>query len=192
MGVLELLFDYIEDHTHAAELIEHRRPLALGILGFLLGALSLFIAQAASGKLWPLSFTWPSLALLSLWQVIAGFILASVLHLVLEMSGAQGRASLLFIHLGLADTAWAVAVPAALISQALFPNSRLLLTGVFLVVGIFNAFLKARAIQDSYRVTLGRAWVTLAVPYLALGAAVALAMALTAVIAFIGVVKAFS
>lgn len=191
MGALELLFDYFEDHRHAAELITQRRPVGLGILGFSVGALSLFVAEAVAGRLWPLAFGWSSLGLMLLWELTTGFILASILHLILDLGGVRGSGSALFVHLGLADAAWALAVPLALLARALAPASGLAMTAAFFSVGALTVFLKARSIQDNYGVTSARAWTTLGLPYLALAAAFALAIGLTAVIAVLQVMKAF-
>jgi hypothetical protein len=50
-----------------------------------------------------------------------------------------------------------------------------------LLVGLYNLSLKARSLQDTYQLSQGRAWITLALPYLATivasGLALALAMA---------------
>lgn len=192
MGALELLFDYFEDHRHAAEMIAQRRPVALGILGFAVGALSLFVAQAVAGKLWPLAFGWSSLGLMMLWELITGFLLAAILHMILDLGGVRGDGSALFVHLGLANAAWALAIPVALLVRLLAPHSAVLMTSVFLAVGFLTLFLKARSIQDNYNVSAARAWTTLGLPYLALAAAFAVAVGLTAVIAFLQVMKAFN
>ena len=190
MGALELLFDYFEDHRHAAELISQRRPVGLGVLGFAVGALSLFVAQAVADRLWPLAFGWSSLGLMVLWQVITGFILAAIVHLVLDLGGVRGSGSAFFVHLGLANSAWALAVPLALLARLAAPASSLAMTAAFFSVSLLTVFLKARSIQDNYAVTAGRAWATLALPYLAMAAAMALAIGLTAFVAFLQLMKA--
>jgi hypothetical protein len=191
MGALELLFDYFEDHRRAAELIAQRRPVALGILGFAVGALSLFVAQAVAGRLWPLTFGWSSLGLMLLWKLTTGFFLAAIVHLILDLGGVRGSGSTLFVHLGLASVAWALAVPLSLLARLAAPTSNLAMTAAFFAVGLLSVFLKARSIQDNYGVSGARAWTTLGLPYLALAAAFAVAIGLTAVIAFLQVMKAF-
>lgn len=191
MGVLELVFDYFEDHVQAAARIDERRPVAFGALCFAVGALSLFVAQGLAGRLFPLSFGWPSLALMVLWELLCGFLLAAVLHFLLDLGGVRGSGSGLFVHLGLANLAWALAVPLVLILKFLLPGSSLAPTAVFLGVGLLSVGFKARGIQDNYRVTSAKAWVTLSLPYLLMMAASLLALGLAAGILFVELMKAF-
>lgn len=179
MDALELLYDYFEDRVHASALIRQRRPLALGVFGALLGATSLFTAQALAGRLGILSFSWPSLALALLWQLVATFVGAALLHLFLETTGARGDAGVLMVHLGLSELAWIAAVPAILLSQTV-SASPWGPRAVFALVGLWSLTLKARGIRDEYRVGGGRAWLTLGLPYLAATAFVLLATTLLA------------
>jgi len=189
LDLLEFLYDYFEDRQHAAALIRQRRPYALGLLGALAGGASLFIADALAGRLALLSFSWPSLLIMLLWQTAFLFASTAVLHLLLDMTGARGDAGALFVHLGLSELAWLAAAPAALVLQALWPHlawpSRL----AFFVVGCWSLALKARGLRDEYGVGEGRAWLTLALPYLA-GAAFVALTGLLALVALI--VKALS
>jgi hypothetical protein len=169
---LELIFDYFEDHVRLAAHVRETRPLAVGILGFLVGGLSVFMAQALANRLHLLSFSWTSLAVVVVWKIIAGFLLAAVLHLILELQGLKGDVVGLFILFGLADLTWALAVPLVLIVKAV-SGSTWLVTAMFLVVGYASLSLKARSLQDSYKITSGKAWFTLFIPY---GASVALGM----------------
>lgn len=189
MDVLELLYDYFEDRAHATALIRQRRPFALGLLGVLVGATSLFFAQALAGRLVLLSFSWPSLLLALLWRASLVFAAAAVLHFLLDMSGARGDAGALFVHLGLSELAWTAAVPCILIAQALPSHSPWPARLAFLGVGLWSLALKARALRDEYGVGEARAWATLVMPGLALACLAALTTTL-AVAAF--VVKAFS
>lgn len=191
MSALELLFDYFEDHTQAAAHISQRRPVAFGVLCFALGALSLFVAQGLSGRLFPLSFTWPSLGLMFLWELATGFLLAAVVHLILDLGGVKGSGAGLFIQLGMANLAWTVAVPLVLVLRLLFPRSSLALTAAFFAIGLLSLTLKARGLQDNYHITSAKAWVTLGLPYLVMLVAVVLAVSLAAVVLFLQVMKAF-
>lgn len=172
MTALELIYDYYEDHVRLAHVVRERRPLALGIMGFLIGGLSVFVAQALTHRLTVLSFSWTSLAVVAVWKVVAGFMLASILHLILEMQNLKGDAVSLFILFGLADMVWALAVPLVLVLQAL-SGSSWLVTAAFIAVGFASLSLKARSLQDGYKISSGRAWFTLGLPYVG---AVALAM----------------
>jgi len=184
MDLLEFLYDYFEDRPHAASLIRQRRPYALGLLAALLGATSLFVADALAGRLALLTFSWPALLITLLWQVAALFAMTSLLHLLLDMTGARGDAGALFVHLGLSELAWLAAAPAALVLQALLPRSGLALRLAFFSVWLWSLALKARGLRDEYGVGEGRAWLTLFLPYLAAAALVALTglLALVAVV----------
>jgi hypothetical protein len=190
MDVLELLYDYFEDRAHAAALIRQRRPFALGLLGALVGGVSVFMAEALGGRLHVFSFSGPTLLLTLLWQVGMLFALTAALHLVLDMTGARGDAGALFVHLGLSQLAWLAAVPATLIARALFPRATFWPAFLaFVAVWIWSLALKARGLRDEYGVGEGRAWFTLALPYVMFAALVALWSTL-AIVAL--VMKAFS
>ena len=174
---LELIYDYFEDHVRCAAVVRERRPLAVGALGYILGGLSLFVAQALTQRLHVLSFSWFSLAVALGWKLSMGFFLVAVLHLILELQGLRGDAAALFICFGLADLAWALVVPAILVIKALSPSAWLV-SAAFLAVGFLTLSLKARSLQDAYRITTGKAWFTLSLPYLAVVAGILLAISL--------------
>ncbi len=189
MDVLEFLYDYFEDRAHAAALIRQRRPYALGVLGALLGGISLFAAEALASRLMFLSFSVPALLLVLLWQLTVLFASTAVLHLLLDMTGARGDSGALFVHLGLSELAWLAVVPAVLVVQAAFPDRAWPVRLAFAAVGLWSAALKARGMRDEYGVGEGRAWLTLGAPCVALAALLALSATL-ALVALI--VKALS
>lgn len=178
---MELVFDFFEDHLKAAAAVKSRRPLALGVLSFILGALSFFVAMGVSGRLAPLPFNWFMFALFLLWELGSGLALVAVLHLIADFEGRPGSGAELFVLFGFANLIWSLAVPLALILLAVFPNAHWPLTAAFLLVGLCNLSLKARSLQDTYQLSQGRAWITLVLPYLATvmvsGLAFTLAMA---------------
>lgn len=191
MGPLELLYDCFEDHVKAARHIEERRPLAFGVLCFALGGAGLFAAQALAERLVLLPFSWYSCALVVLWELAAGFLLTAVLHLILDMGGFRGSAAGLFVLLGVAELAWTLALPLLLLSRLAGPRSPWAATGIFLFVGLLSLSLKARGIKDNYGVSLGRAWLTLSLPYLAVAGAAVLAFSLALAGLVLELVKAF-
>lgn len=173
-SALELLYDYFEDHVRLAGVVRESQPIGLGVMGFLVGGLSLFVAQALTNRLHVLSFSWTSLIIVLLWKVTAGFLLASVIHLFLELQGLKGNAVSLFILFGLADVSWALVVPLILLARA-FSHSSLLVSVIFLAVGFLSLSLKARSLQDEYKISTGRAWFMLGLPFfLAVSAALLL------------------
>jgi hypothetical protein len=189
MDLLEFLYDYFEDRPHAAALIRQRRPYALGLFGAIFGGASLFVAEALAGRLALFSFSWPSLLLTLLWQLVFLFATTAVLHLLLDMTGARGDAGALFVHLGLAEMAWLAAAPLALIVQALAPHPLWPLRLAFFAVWTWSVALKVRGVRDEYGVGEGRAWITFLLPY----AAAASLIGLTGVLAIVAlVVKAFA
>jgi hypothetical protein len=184
MDVLELIYDYFEDRSHASALIRQRRPYALGLLGALVGGVAVFVAESLSGHPFFLSFSWPSLVLSLLWQATMLFASAALLHLLLDMTGARGDAGALFVHLGLSELAWLAAVPATLVAQAVFSSPAWPTRLIWLGAWGWALALKARALRDEYGVGEGRAWLTLGLPLVALASLVALSTTM-AVIAFI-------
>ena len=167
MDAIELVYDFFEDRPHASSLIRQRRPAALGLVAILIGAASLYTAQALAGRS-VLPFGWPGLAFSLLWHSTMVFLAAAVLHMILELGGARGDARALFVHLGLAELVWVAAVPAILICQAALPKPGIAARLVFFGVGLWSLALKARGIRDEYGVGGGRAWLTLGAPFLAL------------------------
>ena len=160
---MELIFDFFETPEQATTNLLRKKPLALGVLCLLVGALSLFVAAGFSGHL---PFGWISLSLFLLWELTAGFSLVAFIHLIAEMQGAQGSAAALFVFFGLADLVWALAVPAALLLTVLFPKTSTPLAAALLLLGLYNLSLKARSLQNTYKMTALRSWITLLLPYL--------------------------
>ncbi len=166
MNSVELLFDYFEDHVKATGAIVERKPVALGVLCFMIGGASVFVAQGLADRLTLFSFSWAACLMSLIWKVGAGFLLAAVVHSVLEMGGAAGSVSALFVLFGMADLVWALAIPLLLIARAFSSGSSWFVTVVFLAVGLYAVVLKVRGIQDAYHVTPGRAWTSISLPYI--------------------------
>lgn len=190
MNALELLFDFFEDHAKAAAAVRQRRPLALGMLCLIIGAVSFFASLCLTGRIAPMPFGWISMSLFILWELATGFMLAAVLHMICDMEGNSGSASGLFILLGMANLVWALLVPATMLLMAAFPRNHWPLTATFLLVGYFNLSLKARGLRDSYGVSLGRSWMTLILPYFAVVLISGLVFSLAMASIFIQLMKA--
>lgn len=183
MDAVEFVYDFFEDRAHASALIRQRRPAALGLIGILLGATSLYVAQSLAGRA-ILPFGWPGLALSLLWQTVLAFVATALLHLILALGGAHGDARALFVHLGLSDLAWLALVPLVLLCQAAFDKPSWSLRLVFFFVGLWSLSYKARGIRDEYGISGGRAWLTLGLPYLSC-VIVVLLMAFLATLGFL-------
>lgn len=189
MSALETIYDYFEDHAQAAHYVQETRPVLFGVFCFALGALSLFMAQAMTQRLILLPFNFPSLAFFMLWRVAAGFLMAAVLHMIMEFSGAKGSAATLFVLLGMATLIWALAIPLILISRFLWPQSHWPVTIIFAGVGLLGLSLKARGIQDTYHVGASRAWFTLLLPYFAVVVAAGIALSVAFWLAILKVMQ---
>ncbi|MBI5883336.1 MAG: hypothetical protein HZB91_09565 [Elusimicrobia bacterium] len=187
MSAAEVVFDYFEDHTRSADSVRHSRPVALGLLCFAIGGVSVFMAQAVLGKLAPFSFDLVSMVLMAIWQIAQGLAFTAMLHLVMEFEGIQGSAASLFALMGLADLVWALAVPLALVLRLVAPGSGWLATSAFILIGLLSLGYRARSIQDNYQVGAARAWITLFVPYVAL----VVAMLLVFTVAMVTMFKQF-
>lgn len=174
MSAVELLYDYFEDHTRAAEASRQSSPVAFGILCYAAGGLALFAAQSLNGRMLPLPLGLFSAGLAVLWQIGAGFLLTTALHLILEIEGVRGSAASLFVLLGLANLVWLAALPIALILKALAPGNPWLPALAFFLLGIVVLGYRARSIQYNYAVSAARAWITLLLPYMAMAFAAAL------------------
>lgn len=183
MDAVELVYDYFEDRAHASALIRQRRPVALGLLGILVGAASLYVADSLAGRV-TLPFGWPAFALALLWNSVLTFVATAVLHLILELGGARGDARALFVHLGLADLTWLAALPLVLVCQTAFSNPAWSVRLVFFFVWIWSLSYKARGIRDEYAIGGGRAWMTMLLPYLAF-VLIALLMAFLTTLGFV-------
>ncbi|OGR87799.1 MAG: hypothetical protein A3J74_02070 [Elusimicrobia bacterium RIFCSPHIGHO2_02_FULL_57_9] len=191
MGFIELIYDYFEDHVRAAGVVKERRPLAFGVLCFLIGGVSLFMAQALSQRLF-FSVSWSSCALVLLWKLSAGFLLVAVLHLILDMEGYQGSAAGLFVHFGLAELAWAMAIPMIIVARLSPGGFSWIAPLIFFFVGLLSIGLKARSLQDNYNLSAGRAWMTLSIPYLAVFLVGLLAFSLALISLIMQFVKGFN
>lgn len=185
MDAVELVYDFFEDRGHASALIRQRRPAALGLLGVLMGAASLYVAHSLAGKT-VLPFGWPGLALSLTWHTALIFVATALLHLILSLGGAHGDARALFVHLGLSELAWLAAAPLVLLCQSAFDKPSWSLRLVFFFIGLWSLSYKARGIRDEYGISGGRAWLTLGLPYLAC----VLFVLLTAFLATLGFVLA--
>ncbi|MFH2204205.1 MAG: hypothetical protein ABIJ96_13890 [Elusimicrobiota bacterium] len=168
-----VFYDFIEDPPRAAEAARRDAPLTLGIGAYLLSALSLFLAQAISGKTGLFGLTWMSISFVTVWSVGMGILQTGLVHVVAEVCGGKGRAVSLFVMLGLSELAWALVLPGVLVVQAFFPDSRWGLPVVSFFVSVICIFLKVRCIRLNYRFGSLQAWFSILFPYLAVAAACA-------------------
>jgi len=191
MDFLEFFYDYFERPQLAVELAGRRRPLGIGLLGFVFGGLSLFAARAL---LLPLpSMAFGILGILSvLITVTYGFFLTAALHLIVEMNGKSGSAAGLFTLFGMAELSWALAVPLALVGHLLRGAVPGVFPAIFFAVGLTSFYLKARSLRLNYSLSQGKAWFVLCLPYLTVLLAIMAVGALAMVLAFIGLASQLS
>ncbi|HVE14397.1 MAG TPA: hypothetical protein VNI01_13435 [Elusimicrobiota bacterium] len=166
---LRLVDDFLEEpEALAGQLRASPRPLA-AVGGFLVAGLSIFLAQAISGRavFFGVSSFW--LAVVCLWQLGVGAAMSALVHLSAEMMGGKGRALALFSLFGLSDLAWTTVLPITLLWLAAFPGqawaSGLLTMPVF--YGVLR--LRARSVSHAYGLPISKAWTAVGAPYLAMG-----------------------
>jgi len=163
---LETLFDFFEDFPQAAKSIRRNPPFLLGTFGYVIAGLSLFLAQSL-GRSIPVSSSLSiSVGFYCMWQLGMGFVLTSLIHLVLEIGGVRGSALGLYVLLGLSSLVWTLAVPATLLSTLLLPSSRWIGPVLFLVLWLLTLVLKTFSVAKNYEIGLGPAWLVLVLPYL--------------------------
>jgi hypothetical protein len=138
-----------------------------------------------------LSFSWSSLVLTLMLKLLAGFLMTAILHLIVEVSGAKGSASALFVLFGMASLVWALSVPLVLLARLLLSGSALASGAIFMTVGLLSLSLKARSLQDNYQIRPGKAWAILSLPYIAMVVAGLLFFALAIAGLVFQIVKAF-
>jgi len=189
---IELIEDFLLDAPRAAEDVRRQPPLLAGLGAYLLGGLSVALAFAVLQPGGALGGAWPFLTLSCLWHVFSGAVMTALLHLIADALGGQGRASSLFVLLGLSDLGWALLLPAALLSRALLPGSLWPFPLMFLFAGTVTLLLRIRSVKDNYGIGLGRAWLAVLLPYAALFVLSLLGLALATWGVVIQIVKAFS
>lgn len=193
MRALDLIAGFIEEPERAAEAVRRERPVAAGLLCFVLAGTSLFLAAQF---LWRGSFLLPpsplSWALLCLWRLAAGFLMAGTLHLLADAFGGEGRASSLFVLFGLSELPWSLALPAALLLRLSPWDGRLAPWLLLSVVGTISLSLKARSLGWNYGLSSGKAWLLLLSPYLAAAAFFACCLSLAAASLAFAVLRLFS
>jgi hypothetical protein len=191
MNGIELIFDFFEDHVRAAAQIQERRPLALGVLCFMLGGVSVFVAHAMTQHFAFLPFTWSALGLWIFTYVLVGFMMTAVLHILLDFAGSKGSAASLFVLLGMTSLAASLTIPLLLITRLLWSHSTWMTGTIFMAVWFLTLSLKSRSLQDTYQIGPGKAWAMLSVPYIAMVVGVIMAFFLALVGVTLELVKAF-
>jgi len=162
-----LLYEFIEDPRVAAKHADLRPPVATGVAAYLLAAGSMYLTRPLLGDG---GLSWFGLAAVCAWNLATGILFAAGTHLFAEILGGRGRVVPLFVMLGFSELAWSLAVPGALLLNALRPGD--VLAGKILIAtaGTVVAVLKARSIRFNYRFGRGQAWSSLLAPYAALAA----------------------
>lgn len=166
---LELFDDFLEAPARAGETARERPSLGLGTFAFLMGAAHLYLAHALSGRFGVLGLSLASAGLLALWRLAAGAVETAVVHLAAEAAGGRGRASSLFMLMGLSElVACALAVPGVLLAQAFFPaHAGWAIRAALWASGLISFLLKVRGVRLVHGFGSGRAVFVLLLPWLA-------------------------
>ncbi len=173
---INVFYDFIEDPERSAAAARRHAPLVLGSFAYLLSALSLFLAQAVSGKTGLFGLSWMSVSFVIVWSVGMGVLQTGLVHFIAEVCGGKGRASSLFVMLGLSELSWTLVLPGVLVLQAFFPDFKWGLPIISFVVSLICLLLKVRSIRLNYRFGSLQAWFSILFPQLALAAAFCLVL----------------
>ncbi|MBI4056603.1 MAG: hypothetical protein HY399_03550 [Elusimicrobia bacterium] len=165
-NTLEILSDLLESPSQTVQRIVVTRPIPLGFLAYLVGAVSLFLSRCLAHRGFLMEPGLPLFLWICFWQLSLGFFLTALAHLFVEMGGGSGSAKGLFVLLGLSELVWAVTLPVVLILGLFLPVQGWEVSSAFLIFGFLNLFFKAKSIQVNYGVPSSRAWFILALPYL--------------------------
>lgn len=92
-------------------------------------------------------------------------VLVSILHFLLEMTGASGTAAGLFAVMGTASLVWTFLIPFGLIFRLSFPGNFFPQALVFLFLFLYFIWLAVHAIKNNYRVPGWKSWFIMAVPF---------------------------
>ena len=167
-GYLELIEDYVESPSLAGPNVRQRAPFGLGIIGFLVGGVSLFLAQSLSRHFYLLPPGPISLIMICGWRLVFGILLTGVLHLLAELSGGRGTSVGLFAFLGLSDLVWALALPYVVLLRLVgWSQSWFAVWLMLTVLGTASVALRAKGLRENYGLTAGLSWMLVCVPYVA-------------------------
>jgi len=192
MNGLEILSDFIEAPRRAADDARRRPSVLLGLAGYLVAALSLFMARKLVGQAGLAGTFLFALAALFVLRAGLGVVQTGVVHLVAEALGGRGGAVPLFTLMGLSELAWALVLPAVLIVQAAGAHSGWVFMAIFSLAYLLSLSLKARSIRHNYGLGTVKAWSALLFPYAAAAAVAAAALTAALVAVFQQVVQALA
>lgn len=141
------------------------RPRGLGrtgLLGYFAGTLGLFAFLRMNSGVPPgiLSFSTVLTFVLA-----ANFFFAGVIHLFLDLTGAKGAASRLFLAFGCSDFLFALLVPLGFLAKLEILNGFLWLCLCFAAV----VYARVRLIRRLYPVSINKALLSIWLPYAGLG-----------------------
>jgi len=149
-----------------AALLAAQRPEGLGrtgLLGYAAGALGFFIYLRLHSMVPPgvLSF-----CVMYMFWLAANFFFAAVVHMFMDMTGAGGSASRLFLAFGCSDFLLSLLVPLAFFAKLGYINAFLALCLCFLLV----IYARVRLIRRLYPVSVNKAILAVWLPYAGLSA----------------------
>lgn len=169
MTVIDTLARLASDSRETTGEIIRRRPVSVGVAGYFIGALSLFVMHGMNLSVHSLSGGFFLLAVLFSIQLLAGIVFASIVHLFMEAWGHRGDAAGLFVIFGLSDIAWTLLVP-ALILQSLLTAGRLGAV-VFLFVTAIHLYVRTLGVGSVYNAGKWKSFFAVVMPYIVVGAA---------------------
>lgn len=172
MTVIDTLAGLASDSRETTREIIRRRPVSVGMAGYFIGALSLFVMHGMNLSIHSLSGGFFLLAVLFFIQVLAGIVFASIIHLFMEAWGHRGDAAGLFVIFGISDIAWTLLVP-ALIVQSFLIAGRGYGTLVILFVTGIHLYVRTLCVGSVYNAGKWKSFFAVVMPYVVICACLA-------------------
>jgi len=165
MSVINYLASIAENPAKASSSIFSERKVLAGAACFFLGSLSFFLWLYITGISYPFASGSILFVLVFTLVFIKFVMLVSLLHFLLEMTGASGTAAGLFAVMGANSLVWTFLIPFGLIIRFLSPGNFLPQLIVFFLVVLTYAGISVNAIKKNYHVPGWKTWLVVAIPF---------------------------
>lgn len=160
MTFINTLYDFVTEPSKAVDDIIKSRSLALALLGYAAGSLSVMIMWAlGGGGMGNFAFTFGFFAVLFV-DLCIGFFVASSAHLLLEISTGKGSALGLFTLIGLSQFCLTLLVSFALM-QAAAPVLAVFKFLVLFIVALLQIYFILYMMNKAYGLSKVRTFFTL-------------------------------
>jgi|GEM_PF-4846835 len=162
-ALIETLSRFTEDPSGQTELLAQKMPLGMAMGGYLLGATCLALwFEGGDFSLAGFVFGWLFFAVII---TLTGFVSSCTSHLFLELTGANGRATGLFVLGGISSTAMCALFPLEAIVRINNTAAGPHFSAFFLAVMI-QAILLVFMIGRAYKVSSAKAVLAVVMPFM--------------------------